>query len=91
MRKKIRLSQAKFWSKAMSNGWTPERKTKHSVAIHNWKPWLKATGPKTAEGKAIVARNAFKGRRRPALRREMTRIRAALQILRFHDSVSDHK
>ena len=73
----------------MSNGWTQERKAKHSVAIHRWKPWSKATGPKTAEGKAIVSRNAFKGGRRPTLRKEMMRLRAALRILRFCDGIPD--
>ena len=29
--------------------------------IRQWKPWEKSTGPKTSEGKSIVARNAYKG------------------------------
>lgn len=74
----------------MNNGWTPERKAKHSVAVHCWKPWLKATGPKTKQGKAIASRNAFKGGRRQALRQEMTRLRAALRNLRIHESSPNH-
>jgi hypothetical protein len=48
--------------------WTPERKAKQSQAIRQWQPWLKSTGAKTAEGKAVVSRNAFKGGHRPHLR-----------------------
>lgn len=33
-----------------------------------WKPWGKSTGPKTAEGKARVSRNADKGGAREMLR-----------------------
>ena len=35
--------------------------------IHDWKPWEKSCGPKTAEGKAVVARNAWKGNPRGAM------------------------
>jgi hypothetical protein len=48
--------------------WTPERKAKQSQAIRQWQPWLKSTGAKTAEGKAVVSRNAFKGGHREQLR-----------------------
>lgn len=43
------------------NGWTPERRKQQSQAIQRWKPWQKSTGAKSAEGKAVVARNAYKG------------------------------
>ena len=45
----------------MTNGWTPERKAIQTAAIQQWKPWQKATGPRTQHGKAKVSRNAFKG------------------------------
>jgi hypothetical protein len=51
----------------MSN-WTPERRARQAQAIQRWKPWTKATGPKTAAGKARVARNGYKGGPRPKLR-----------------------
>ena len=51
----------------MTNGWTPERRARQAELIHRWKPWEKATGPRTAEGKAKVARNAFKGGERALL------------------------
>ena len=65
----------------MSNPWTPERRARQAAAIQLWKPWEKSTGPKTAEGKAIVARNAFKGGKRPALRARLREIREALKVL----------
>lgn len=43
------------------NGWTPERRKAQSQAIQRWKPWQQSTGAKTPEGKAKVAKNAFKG------------------------------
>ena len=52
----------------MNNGWTPERRAMQSKLIKGWKPWKHATGPKSAPGKAKVARNAFRGGKRPALR-----------------------
>jgi hypothetical protein len=45
----------------MANGWTPERKAKQSALIQTWKPWDKSTGARTIEGKAVSARNAYKG------------------------------
>jgi hypothetical protein len=48
--------------------WSSERKAKQSQAIRQWQPWLKSTGAKTAEGKAVVSRNAYKGGHRPYMR-----------------------
>ena len=52
----------------MANGWTDERKARQANAITRWKPWQQSTGPRTAEGKARVARNAYRGGARPTLR-----------------------
>ena len=51
----------------MRSGWTPERRTRQAALIRTWKPWAQSTGPRTAEGKARAARNAFKGGQRQAL------------------------
>lgn len=59
----------------MSSGWTPERRARQAAAIQRWQPWARATGPKTAEGKAIVAQNG----RRQGSRRELAAIRGALR------------
>lgn len=44
-----------------SNGWTQERRAQQAARIRQQKPWLQSTGPKTEQGKAKVARNAYKG------------------------------
>lgn len=48
--------------------WTPEQRAAQSSAIRTWQPWQHSTGAKTAEGKAIVSRNAYRGGMRPFLR-----------------------
>ncbi len=50
-----------YWGRAMANGWTSERRARQSEAIRRWRPWERSTGPKTAEGKAKVSRNGYKG------------------------------
>ena len=44
-----------------AQGWTPERRKAQSEKIRQWQPWRHSTGAKTPEGKAISARNAYKG------------------------------
>ena len=41
--------------------WTDERRQAQRERIIQVKPWLKSTGAITAEGKAIVSQNAYKG------------------------------
>ena len=53
----------------MSNGWTPERRARQAELIKTWRPWEHSTGPKSAAGKAVVAKNAWTGGTRQALRR----------------------
>lgn len=48
--------------------WTPERREQERQAIMRKQPWLKSTGPRTAEGKARSSRNAWKGGARPMQR-----------------------
>ena len=43
------------------SGWTEEKRQIERDRINQTKPWLKSTGAKTPEGKAICAQNAFKG------------------------------
>ena len=45
----------------MASTWSPERRKRQSELIQSWKPWQKSTGPRTAEGKATAAQNAFRG------------------------------
>ena len=45
----------------MTNSRTPERRARQAALIRTWKPWQKATGPRTPDGKATASRNAYKG------------------------------
>ena len=45
----------------MGKGWTPERRARQAELIRTWRLWEAATGPRTDEGKARGARNAFRG------------------------------
>ena len=57
----------------MGNGWTPERRAKQAELIKQWMPWKQSTGPKSIEGKARVAANAWTGGHRAQLR-ELTKM-----------------
>ena len=41
--------------------WTPDQRQKQREAIQLWKPWKQSSGPKSLEGKAAAARNAWTG------------------------------
>ena len=45
----------------VSQAWTPERRARQAALIRTWKPWARATGPRTPDGKATASRNAYKG------------------------------
>ena len=45
----------------MATRWTPERRARQAALIRTWRPWQKATGPRTPDGKAATSRNAYKG------------------------------
>jgi hypothetical protein len=52
----------------MANGWTQARRQRQAELIRQWQPWNNSTGARTAEGKTIASRNAYKGGTRPAMR-----------------------
>ena len=60
---------------------TPEHCRKRAELIRQWKPWEKSTGPKTDEGKATVANNAWKGGVRPMMRQLSNALREQNQII----------
>lgn len=52
----------------MANAWTLQRRARQADRIREWRPWERSSGPKTEAGKAVVARNAWKGGQRQVLR-----------------------
>ncbi len=52
----------------MARHWTAEERALQSELISRWAPWDSSTGPKTEEGKAAVAGNAWRGGERKQLR-----------------------
>lgn len=58
----------------MAGAWTEERRQKQAERIRANKPWEKATGPKTAKGKARSCRNALKHGARSTLQDDYTAI-----------------
>ena len=54
--------------KMAARKWTDAQKAKQSAAIRTWQPWQHSTGAKSAAGKAIVSRNAYRCGMRPFLR-----------------------
>ena len=48
--------------------WTDAQKAEQAAKIHDWKPWHLSTGEKSAAGKLIVSRNAYRGGTRPLCR-----------------------
>ena len=66
----------------MANGWTKERRERQAELIRTWRPWEQSTGPRTNDGKSIVARNAYKGGVRPLLRELAKSLREQEKMLR---------
>lgn len=62
--------------------WTPERRAKQSELIRSWRPWEQSTGPKSAEGRLRVGRNAWKGGHRAELRKLSKLVNAEIRQAR---------
>ena len=62
-----------------AKGWTPERRKRQGEAIRQWKPWQQSTGPKSPEGRALVARNAWAGGHWLELRQTIKEMNGALR------------
>lgn len=61
------------------SAWTPERRQRQREAIQRWKPWNQSTGPKSPEGKARVARNAWTGGHTVMLRQLVEELNQAMR------------
>lgn len=70
----------------MANGWTPERRARQAAAIQQWQPWKQSTGPRTAQGKEAISRNAWKGGHRQLFRAMAEALRGQREWL---DEVGD--
>jgi hypothetical protein len=73
----------------MASSWTPERRARQAVLIRTWKPWQKATGPRTLDGKATASRNAYKGGHWLMLRELSRMVNAEIQAARNLVDVAD--
>lgn len=65
-----------------ARNWTPEQRQRQRDAIQRWKPWTRATGPRSTEGKARAARNAWNGGARALLRELARALRCQISGLR---------
>ena len=73
----------------MTTSWTPERRERQAQLIRQWQPWAQSTGPQSAEGKAAVARNAWKGGTRAELRQLAKEVREELsQVKAFQNTLN---
>ena len=59
--------------------WTLEQRQRQALAIRRWSPWKSSTGPKSTAGKAVVARNGWKGGGWRALRDALKSLRATMR------------
>lgn len=70
----------------MSRRWTEEERLAQAALIRARKPWLHATGPKTAAGKAASSRNAvthgMDSEAARTLRKALAATRKALKALK---------
>ena len=82
-------AKSNYWSSS-NERWTPQRRARQALLIRSWKPWERSTGPRTTEGKAPSACDAFNGHNtalRPTLRRLAKLLRMAHAI---EEIVSPH-
>ena len=66
----------------MATTWTPERRARQAALIRTWKPWERATGPRTPEGKSVASRNAWTGGHLAMLRQITRLVNAEVQEAR---------
>ena len=59
--------------------WTTEQRQKQREAIKRWKPWQQSSGPKSPEGKAAAAGNAWTGGEWQKLRQAIKALNGAMR------------
>ena len=65
-----------------ARNWTPEQRQKQREAIERWKPWQHSSGPKSLEGKAAAASNAWTGSEWRKLRQAIKELNQAMRVQR---------
>jgi len=73
-----------------ASAWTQERRAKQAAIIARTRPWEKATGPRTVEGKAISSRNADRGARETAAMYRSIRLEVRARFLREAEMLCDN-
>jgi len=72
-----------------TSAWSDERRARQREAIYRTRPWLSATGPTSAAGKAIVARNACKP---DSIRQQLLQMKRELRaVLRAAKQADAHR
>src|SRR5262245_57535893 len=78
---KVQRAPSSAPRKMRPKGWTPERRARQARLIRLWQPWRRATGPRTAAGKARCAMNATRhGFSSRASTLQLHRVRHALRL-----------
>jgi|GEM_PF-6512093 len=68
-----------------AKGWSKERRAAQAARCKAQQPWRHSTGPKTARGKALSARNATRhGYRSKAWLAEVARCRKLFRLLKIY-------
>ena len=73
--------------------WTPEERARQSALTRQQKPWLKSTGPRTAEGKLSSSTNStthgMTSRAAKEFKRALLQHREFLKLIRNMDLIKD--
>ena len=73
--------------------WTPEERARQSELTRQQKPWLKSTGPRTAEGKLASSTNStthgMTSRAAKEFKRALLQHREFLKLIRNMDLIKD--
>ena len=64
------------------SGWTAERRRAQAARLRRSRPWLRSTGPRSAQGKAVSSRNALvHGNRSAAMARVISGLQAQRRFM----------
>jgi hypothetical protein len=81
--KREKIGQANNQDAELSYYRTPEHRRLRAQLIQKWKPWERATGPRSEAGKAKVSQNSYKGGVRRAMRTLASSLKDQRRALKF--------